>query len=71
MLQVIGTHNCNRCLMTKTILKNKGVKYDYLQYEDLSEVEQDYYFEQARKAGHAQFPIILQDGIVITLQDIR
>ncbi len=70
MIQLIGTHNCNRCAMTKTILNNRGIKFEYIQYEDLTQAEQDYYFEEARKAGHAQFPIILKDGVVIRLQDI-
>lgn len=71
MLTVIGTSNCNRCEMTKIILNNKGVPYQYIAYEELEKVEQDYYFELARKAGHAQFPILLRDGEIITLQDVK
>lgn len=70
MLQLIGTYNCNRCAMTKTILNNKGVRYQYIQYEELSQVEQDYYLELARKAGHGSFPILLLDGEITTLQDL-
>ena len=70
MLQLIGTHNCNRCAMTKTILNNKGIRYQYIQYEELSQLEQDYYFELARKAGHGSFPILLLDGEITTLQDL-
>lgn len=70
MLQLIGTHNCNRCAMTKTILNNKGIRYQYIQYEELSQVEQDYYFELARKEGHGSFPILLLDGEITTLQDL-
>lgn len=73
MLKVIGTKNCNRCTMTTTILNNKGVKYEYISYEDdLTDTERYFYFEQARKAGHAQFPILISDsGKYIRLQDIK
>ena len=71
MLTVIGTSNCNRCEMTKTLLDSKGIPYQYMFYEKLEKVEQDYYFELARKSGNSKFPIILKDGEVINLHNIK
>ena len=52
----------NKLIIRKNLTKAK--------YEELSQVEQDYYFELARKAGHGSFPILLLDGEITTLQDL-
>lgn len=61
MLTVIGSYSCERCNYAITHLNQKKVKYTFIDYDDLDEVEKDYYSELARKSGHSQLPIVLNE----------
>lgn len=61
MMLVIGLDECSKCQQALNYLDKKNIKYRYENYDDLNKVEKDYYFELARKAGHAQFPIVIND----------
>ena len=65
MVTVIGKNNCSSCEMTKNILNNKGVEYEYKMFEDLHNEEQ----AKLRKIARS-FPILLIDGEVKTLQEV-
>ena len=49
MIKVIGKTGCNRCTMTKNILTNKNVEFEYLLFEDLSSDEQNKYMLYKKK----------------------
>lgn len=65
MLKVIGKDNCSSCEMTKTILDNKGIKYEYLLFEDLGKE-----FQTSLKKAFRSFPILLKDRKATTLQEV-
>ena len=68
MILVIGSQNCSRCGMTKLVLDNKKVEYKYVMLDDLQKEEQDKYMKMASDAGMMNFPIIIKDNEVVTLQ---
>ena len=60
-MKVISNVGCTRCLQTKKLLKAKGVSFDEVMIEDLSQEEQEFYKAAAREAGMLQFPIIVDN----------
>lgn len=70
MVLVIGTENCSKCLMTKNILDSRDIDYEYRLLSEFSKQEQDMYMNMAKEAKMMNFPIILQDEIVVTLQEV-
>jgi glutaredoxin len=70
LILVIGTPNCSRCNMTKTILGNKGIDFSYKLNNELPKEEFDKYLEKAKVAGLMNFPLIIRDKEVIRLEDI-
>lgn len=69
MILIIGSKNCNRCLITKDILDKKGVEYNYSLINELPEEEQDKYMDIAKECNMLWFPIIIKDSKAITLQE--
>lgn len=67
---LIGTKNCGRCNMTKKILDNKGINYEYKLLDDLTQEEKDLYLSMARKVGLMSFPLIIKNNNAITLQEV-
>ncbi len=70
MLLIIGTQNCSKCKMTKSILDKKGIEYTYKLNEELTNEEFFNYMEQARNKRLMNFPLIIKDEEIITLEDI-
>lgn len=70
MLKVISKENCSRCIMTKNILENKGVDFEYITFENLTKEDQDKYIETARKSRLMSFPLIVKDEILVQLQEV-
>jgi glutaredoxin len=70
MIQVIGTENCSRCLMTKQILKNKNIEFEYVMFDRIDASLQSYLMEQAKKQGLMNFPLILKDEQLVELKDV-
>lgn len=70
MIKLIGKEGCNRCVMTKNILNNKGVKFEYMLLNELPKKEQDKYVNMAQESGNIELPLIIKDEKIITLQEI-
>lgn len=68
MLKVIGLKNCGKCTITKQILDNKGIEYEYFILTEMSREDQRKYAEVGRNAGY--FPLVLRDEQLITLQEV-
>jgi glutaredoxin len=56
--------------MTKSILDNKGIEYTYKLSDEIPEFNLTRYIKQARIAGLMNFPMIIKDDEIITLQEI-
>ena len=41
MINVIGKENCGACMMAKKVLTKKGVEFEYVYLNDLSEEERE------------------------------
>lgn len=70
MLLVIGTQNCSKCNMVKSILNNKGIEYIYKLNNEIPEGKFNIYLEKAKVLGLMNFPLIIKDEEIITLEDI-
>lgn len=70
MLLVIGTENCSRCNMTKNILNNKGIEFDYKLISSFSTDDKDKYMNMAQQTGQMSFPLIIKDNKIITIQEV-
>lgn len=70
MVKLIGMNNCGKCIMTKQILENKNVEYEYILLEDLSKEKQDEYMNMAKEKRMMSMPLILKNEQLITLQEV-
>lgn len=70
MVKIIGTKNCSRCAMTKNILSQKNIDYEYVDLGDIPQLEQDKYLVAAESMGLMNMPIIIKDEIPIRLEDL-
>jgi glutaredoxin len=70
VLLIIGTENCSKCKMTKSILDNKNIDYIYKLNNEISKDEFNKYIEKAKIKGLMNFPLIVRDEEIIMLNDI-
>ena len=70
MILIIGTQNCSKCSMTKAILDKKEIEYEYKLNNEISEDKFNTYLEKAKIKGLMNFPLIVKDEEIITLEDI-
>ena len=70
MIKVIGTENCNRCMMVKNMLNSKGIKYDYSLFSSLDENYQNTIMDMAKSQGIRSFPIIIKDNKIIDVKEL-
>lgn len=70
MYLILGKENCNRCEITKTILNNKKIEYQYKLLEDLPEEKKKTYIQMARESNQLEYPLIIKDEKIITLQEV-
>ena len=70
MVKLIGKNNCNACAMTKTILTNKDIEFEYFVLEELPKEDQDFYINLAKENNMLSLPLIVIDNKLKTLQDI-
>ena len=70
MVLVIGTENCSRCNMTKTILTNKKIEFEYILLNFLTPEEQKKCLDIAEKNNQMSFPLIFKDDELTTLQKL-
>jgi glutaredoxin len=70
MLLIIGSENCGRCHITKELLNQKGIEYEYKLMSSLSEDEKNKYLNMAKEKKQMSMPLIIKDGQLITLQEV-
>jgi glutaredoxin len=70
MYLVIGKTNCSACMMTKNILNNKKIEYEYKLLDDLEGDEKQRYLTLAREQGKMSMPFIIRDSKMFTLQEV-
>lgn len=70
MILVIGKENCSACEMTKTILKNKGIEFEYCLLDDMDSNEKANYLGMARTKGIMSMPLIIENNKIKTLQEV-
>ena len=68
MIKVIGTENCSRCEMTKLILTQNNIEFEYDLFSNLD--NQLEIRKQAMAKGMLNFPIVLKDGEMVELQEV-
>ena len=67
---VIGSRGCSKCKITKTLLEQKKIPFEYKMIEDLPEQDQNSYINKAQNAGTMNFPIIIKDDNIVNLEDV-
>ena len=70
MVRVIGEKGCSRCEITKQILKNKGITFEYILLSEQSEEEQNKILNLAQEKGMMQMPLILKDDCLVEIKEI-
>lgn len=70
MIKVIGKKNCSACEMTKTILKNKGIEFEYELLDEIEESLRKEYIKLAREQGMLSMPLIIKENKIIKLQEV-
>ena len=70
MVRVIGDKGCSRCEITKQILKNKGVIYEYILMSELPIEEQEKLNSMALESKMLQMPLILKDDKLVEVKEI-
>lgn len=68
MITLIGTENCSRCNMTKEILKNNNVEFEYKLFTELD--NQLEVRKIAMSKGMVNFPLIMKDNDLVELQEV-
>lgn len=69
MIKIIGQENCSRCAMAKTLLERNNIEYEYCLLSALLPEEQNQLMEKAQAMGLLNFPLILKDEKLTTLQE--
>jgi glutaredoxin len=70
MVKLIGKQNCSACNMSKTVLKNKGIEFEYFLLNELPQEEQDFYINLAQENNMLSLPLIVVDNKLKTLQEV-
>lgn len=70
MITVIGQINCGKCEMTKKILNEKNINYNYLILEDLTSEDRIKYIEMARSEKILSMPLLIKNNKLISLQGV-
>lgn len=70
MILLLGKEFCSACNMTKTILKNKGVEFEYKLLSELDDSDKNKYLNLAEEKGINNLPIILDNDEIKTLKEV-
>lgn len=71
MIELIGSKNCGRCQMVKTILTNGGVNFQYSILEELPKEKRNEIMAAARLVGQMSFPLIFKNNKIISLEEAK
>jgi glutaredoxin len=70
-IELYGMKNCSACLVVKRILTQRNIDFEYKILEELSESEKDRVIAIARNANSLKFPVILKDGVFVTVDEVQ
>ena len=70
MIKVIGKEHCGACMMTKNVLGAKGIEFEYILLEEMTEEERNNVIKMAEEQGKLSMPFIIKDGKLVTLQEV-
>lgn len=70
MIQVIASIGCSKCKQAKIRLDKENIKYSYRFIDELNDDTADRYMDMAKEAGQQNFPIIIKDDNLVSLEDI-
>lgn len=70
MISVIGKENCEVCMMARKVLAKKGVEFEYIHFNDLSEEDKDVVLKLVDEQGMRSMPLIIKDDKLVTLQEV-
>lgn len=70
MITVVGKQGCSRCVMVKNQLTAKHINFDYKSFLDFSQDEQDEIITNATNKGLMNFPIIIKNDEVVSLEEV-
>lgn len=71
VIEVIGTKNCTACLITKKLLAEREIAFEYKLYDELTPADKEAIMAKARAASHMNFPIIMREGAVVQLSEVQ
>lgn len=69
-LLILGIAGCDHCISLKRELTENGTKFEYKDFNSLSDEDQDHYLNLASNAGVKQFPIIIKNNQVLESKDM-
>ena len=68
MILVIGNENCSRCEITKKLLTDKNIEFDYKLFSSLD--NQLEVRKMAMSKGMMNFPLIMNGGELVELSEV-
>lgn len=71
MIKIIGKENCSTCEGVKTYLDNKNIKFEYHEIESFDEDNQKEIKQIAIKNKIMTFPLIFNNGDMITYEQLK
>lgn len=70
MLKVIASMGCVKCKEASRKLRKHDINFSYKLISELEENEAENYKSKAINAGQQNFPIIIQEGEIVNLEDV-
>lgn len=70
MILVIGKENCSSCEITKTILNNNNIEFEYKLLDSLTQKDKNEFLKLARENKQMSMPLIIKNQQLITLQEV-
>lgn len=70
MILLIGTNGCSKCRITKQLLTQKNIEFEYKLLDEFSTEESNRYLNMAEEAEQFSFPLILKDNRIVELKDV-
>lgn len=70
MVLLIGKNGCGSCDNAKSILKQRGIEYEYKELNSLPAVKRKEYMDKSRASNNLGLPLVFRDEDNIRLQEL-
>jgi glutaredoxin len=70
MITLVTTKGCSHCKQTENIFKQKGVDFIVKDITEFDSNIQDEYISKAQGIGISSFPLIVNDGVIVKMEDV-